>query len=438
MEEEDGGGVGGGGVRNIAHESEEYDKLVSTAQQRQIPKQAVWEEHGDLHGRGDELGAPSTSLPDLTLGYTAPSKAHKAKDDLKSFGQRRQKRLKSLNTYVNKFTTQLTDLIEQRRAKNLHFAAEAIFYANKIDAKLGQDGEALARGDAKFADANGVRSGNPGRRELDGDGGMNGLPSEEWRTDVPIKKNVSNLKWVKQLVSYTESYPVFAGAGETRSQLPPTLNVKVEEYANSTKTHHVFEQTVFPSLKPERREDAFLLECWLIDVMKRLAVDMAGEGEGEGADIEGVKLTLRLDVPDRVRGDRQAGPHAVQSEGRLAQAGLGPVLLAAGAQGRPEVRGRGGVPAQACNSFRKMITSMEQEQSKMERSYQSKLDQAVQERMKIGEGCQQDRGEVRADRAEQEGDRQAACRGEQAPPKRDQQQAGDRGEAERGLEAAEE
>ena len=373
----------GGGVRNIAHESEEYDKLVSTTQQRQIPRQAVWEEHGDLHGRGDELGAPSTSLPDLTLGYTAPSKAHKAKDDLKSFGQRRQKRLKSLNTYVNKFTTQLTDLIEQRRAKNLHFAAEAIFYANKIDAKLGQDGEALARGDAKFADANGVRSGNPGRRELDGDGGMNGLPSEEWRTDVPIKKNVSNLKWVKQLVSYTESYPVFAGAGETRSQLPPTLNVKVEEYANSTKTHHVFEQTVFPSLKPERREDAFLLECWLIDVMKRLAVDMAGEGEGEGADIEGVadaalwiyrtafeEIARQVHTLCKVKADLLK---------RVWDQFFWLLELRAGLKYEEEVESL----AQACNSFRKMITSMEQEQSKMERSYQSKLDQAVQERMKI-------------------------------------------------------
>ncbi|QDZ23618.1 hypothetical protein HOP50_11g61580 [Chloropicon primus] len=351
----------------------DYDKLVASAQAKQ-QQTVVWEERDPAQSQ-QNLEAPSTSLPDLALGYTAPARAHKAKDDMKLFGQRRQKRIKSLNTYVNKFTQQLTDLIDRRRQKNLHFAAEAIFYANKIDSKLQKEGKG-ARGDDKFDNV------VVGDRGLDRGDGLTGLPSEEWRTDVPIKKNVSNLKWVKELVHYTESYPVFA-AGD-RSGLPSSLDIKIQEYDNSQKTHHMFEQTVFPSLKPERREDAFLLECWLIDVMKRLAVDMKmGEAEGQEADIEDIadaalwiyrtafeEIARQVHCLCKVKSDLLK---------RIWDQFFWLLELRAGLKYEEEVD----TLAHACESFRKMINSMEQEKSKIEKSYQNKLEASIQERMKI-------------------------------------------------------
>ena len=176
-------------------------------------KKQGWEERDGRDGLDPDLGAPSTSLPDLALGYTAPARAHKGKDDMKLFGQRRQKRLKSLNGYVTKFTSQLTELIDRRRQKNLHFAAEAIFYANKIDSKLEKEDKS-SKFDNVSASDNGTGVGaRASKSEMSGMGTTNGervIKSEEWHTDVPIKKNIPTLKWVKQLVNYTESYPVFA------------------------------------------------------------------------------------------------------------------------------------------------------------------------------------------------------------------------------------
>ena len=366
-------GSPGGAAKRRA---DEVDALMATV----TGKKQGWEERDGRDSLDPDLGAPSTSLPDLALGYTAPARAHKGKDDMKLFGQRRQKRLKSLNGYVTKFTSQLTELIDRRRQKNLHFAAEAIFYANKIDSKLEKE-DMSSKFDNVTASDNGTGVGaRASKSEMSGMGTTNGervIKSEEWHTDVPIKKNIPTLKWVKQLVNYTESYPVFAASD--RSAHPTSLNIKIEEYDNSQK-HHMFEQTVFPSLKPERREDAFLLECWLIDVMKRLAVDLE---MGEDQSIEDVadaalwiyrtafeEIARQVHCLCKVKADLLK---------RIWDQFFWLLELRAGLKYEEEVE----TLAQACESFRKMIKAMEEDKSKIERSYQSKLETSIQERMKI-------------------------------------------------------
>ena len=305
---------------------------------------------------------PSTSLPDLALGYTGPAKAHKSKDDMKLFGQRRQKRLKNLNNYVNKFTSQLTDLIDKRRKKNLSLAAEAIHYANKVDYKLQKEN----RADTFEAPRHPVKSTGKSKN-------MDRIDNADWQ-DVPIKKNISTLKWVKQLVNYTESYPVFAA-----DSMPSALNIKIEEYDNNQK-HHMFEQTVFPSLKPERREDAFLLECWLIDVMKKLAVDMDMGDEQTIEEIADAALWIyRTAFEEIARQVHCLCKVKADLLKRIWDQFFWLMELRAGLKYEEEVENL----AQACDSFRKMIHSMEQEKSKIEKSYQHKLETSIQERMKI-------------------------------------------------------
>ena len=373
----------------------EVDVLMQKAQQQQ----QVWQDTtlaastGAIGGGGG--AATSTSLPDLALGYTAPAKAHKSKDDMKVFGQRRQKRLKSLNNYVNQVTNQLTDLIERRRRKNLSLAAEAIFYANKVDSKLERE--------AKAAKAKATEEDTEGDGDVGGDrdiqppphpshlekgaaagGGLSTsynvassrLPGEVWQEDAaPIKKSIPNMKWVKQLVNYTESYPVFAS-----DSLPSALNIKIEEYENSTQKHHMFEQTVFPSLKPERREDAFLLECWLIDVMKRLAVDMSLDGQHSIEDVADAALWIyRTAFEEITRQVNCLCKIKADLLKRIWDQFFWLLELRAGLKYEEEVENL----AQACESFRKMITNIEQEKSKIEKSYQQKLEASIQERMKI-------------------------------------------------------
>eukprot|EP00891_Asterochloris_glomerata_P005883 jgi/Astpho2/5883/Aster-x1332 len=64
------------------------------------------------------------------------------------------------------------------------------------------------------------------------------------------------LAWVRQLVSYTETHPIY---------IPDDRSSAVA----LTEDGHV-QKTVFPSLRPTRREDAVLLRQWLGDMMGQL------------------------------------------------------------------------------------------------------------------------------------------------------------------------
>ncbi|GMH45918.1 hypothetical protein BSKO_13881 [Bryopsis sp. KO-2023] len=66
------------------------------------------------------------------------------------------------------------------------------------------------------------------------------------------------LKWVRKLVKYTETHPLYVP--ETR-----TSEIKVTPGEGWSKT-------VFPSRQPDRREDIHLLSHWLTDMMKQLEV----------------------------------------------------------------------------------------------------------------------------------------------------------------------
>ena len=64
------------------------------------------------------------------------------------------------------------------------------------------------------------------------------------------------LGWVRQLVKYTETHPVY---------IPDTASSAVQVLEDGQ-----IQKTVFPSLKPTRREDALLLQQWLADMMAQL------------------------------------------------------------------------------------------------------------------------------------------------------------------------
>lgn len=61
---------------------------------------------------------------------------------------------------------------------------------------------------------------------------------------------------MRQLVKYTETHPVY---------IPDTASSAVQVLEDGQ-----IQKTVFPSLKPTRREDALLLQQWLADMMAQL------------------------------------------------------------------------------------------------------------------------------------------------------------------------
>ena len=64
------------------------------------------------------------------------------------------------------------------------------------------------------------------------------------------------LGWVRQLVKYTETHPIY---------IPDAASSAVKVLEDGQ-----IQKTVFPSLKPTRREDALLLQQWLADMMAQL------------------------------------------------------------------------------------------------------------------------------------------------------------------------
>ncbi len=67
------------------------------------------------------------------------------------------------------------------------------------------------------------------------------------------------LGWVRQLVKYTETHPIY---------IADSASSAVEVLQNGS-----IQKTVFPSLKPNRREDALLLQQWLADMMAQLTAN---------------------------------------------------------------------------------------------------------------------------------------------------------------------
>ena len=76
---------------------------------------------------------------------------------------------------------------------------------------------------------------------------------------MPIQGGRDKLGWIRQLVRYTETHPIY---------IADNVSSAVEVLQDGS-----IQKTVFPSLKPNRREDALLLQQWLADMMAQLTAN---------------------------------------------------------------------------------------------------------------------------------------------------------------------
>lgn len=77
--------------------------------------------------------------------------------------------------------------------------------------------------------------------------------------NVPMQGGRDKLGWIRQLVRYTETHPIY---------IADNASSAVEVLKDGS-----IQKTVFPSLKPNRREDALLLQQWLADMMAQLTAN---------------------------------------------------------------------------------------------------------------------------------------------------------------------
>ena len=83
------------------------------------------------------------------------------------------------------------------------------------------------------------------------------------KQNVPMQGGRDKLGWIRQLVRYTETHPIYIADNASSA-------VKVLKDGS-------IQKTVFPSLKPNRREDALLLQQWLADMMAQLTANAPQE-----------------------------------------------------------------------------------------------------------------------------------------------------------------
>lgn len=95
------------------------------------------------------------------------------------------------------------------------------------------------------------------------------------------------LGWVRHLVRYTETHPFAVTAGGTATAA--AADERAPDVAPDS-SGSGFRRTVFPSLKPDRREDAVLLAKWLEDMVAQLSTydaarlaQQVSSGVGKGA-----------------------------------------------------------------------------------------------------------------------------------------------------------
>lgn len=86
--------------------------------------------------------------------------------------------------------------------------------------------------------------------------------------------HVDPLKWVKKLVTYTETHPIYIPeARAAGGAIEVTKDMQ-------------FRTTVFPNLKPSRREDAALLQSWLADLLSSLSATVKDRVVPPGANLD--------------------------------------------------------------------------------------------------------------------------------------------------------
>ena len=129
--------------------------------------------------------------------------------------------------------------------------------------------------------ASGEEPSTSGRRTLKA---TSGLPTGEAKSMLTGK-----LDWVQDVISFTENFPIYFA-----SENGADVQIEAPKEAEGPFTNPwQFVHTVFPGPRPGRREDIYLLEHWLKEMLRQVPVDKVPQQEGASA-LETADRVLRV------------------------------------------------------------------------------------------------------------------------------------------------
>ena len=129
--------------------------------------------------------------------------------------------------------------------------------------------------------ASGEEPSTSGRRTLKA---TSGFPTGEAKSMLTGK-----LDWVQDVISFTENFPIYFA-----SENGADVQIEAPKEAEGPFTNPwQFVHTVFPGPRPGRREDIYLLEHWLKEMLRQVPVDKVPQQEGASA-LETADRVLRV------------------------------------------------------------------------------------------------------------------------------------------------
>ena len=199
--------------------------------------------------------------------------------------------VKEMNEHLEKLRENIKGMMAEKSSLNAQEIGKTLEYADIVRTARVMGGVDTGVGPGTASDvaaaerlgqrASGEEPSTSGRRTLKA---TSGLPTGEAKSMLTGK-----LDWVQDVISFTENFPIYFA-----SENGADVQIEAPKEAEGPFTNPwQFVHTVFPGPRPGRREDIYLLEHWLKEMLRQVPVDKVPQQEGASA-LETADRVLRV------------------------------------------------------------------------------------------------------------------------------------------------
>ena len=199
--------------------------------------------------------------------------------------------VKEMNEHLEKLRENMKGMMAEKSSLNAQEIGKTLEYADIVRTARVMGGVDTGVGPGTASDvaaaerlgqrASGEEPSTSGRRTLKA---TSGLPTGEAKSMLTGK-----LDWVQDVISFTENFPIYFA-----SENGADVQIEAPKEAEGPFTNPwQFVHTVFPGPRPGRREDIYLIEHWLNEMLRLVPVDKVPQQEGTSA-LETADRVLRV------------------------------------------------------------------------------------------------------------------------------------------------
>ena len=199
--------------------------------------------------------------------------------------------VKEMNEHLEKLRENIKGMMAEKSSLNAQEIGKTLEYADIVRTARVMGGVDTGVGPGTASDvaaaerlgqrASGEEPSTSGRRTLKA---TSGLPTGEAQSMLTGK-----LVWVQDVISFTENFPIHFA-----SENGADVQIEAPKEAEGPFTNPwQFVHTVFPGPRPGRREDIYLIEHWLNEMLRLVPVDKVPQQEGTSA-LETADRVLRV------------------------------------------------------------------------------------------------------------------------------------------------